>query len=78
METTKKDLSADQAGKQFDAVKMMREIRDKISSETQNMAFDELKAYIKQKLDGNNIKTRRTAIMTKEGTTANITNLGFC
>jgi hypothetical protein len=42
------------------------------------MAFDELKAYIKQKLDGNNIKTRRTAIMTKEGTTANITNLGFC
>jgi hypothetical protein len=44
METTKKE-------KQFDAVKMMREIRDKISSETQNMTFDELKAYIKQKLD---------------------------
>ena len=50
METTKKDLSAEQAGKQFDAVKMMRDIRDKISSETQNMTFDELKAYIKQKL----------------------------
>ena len=43
METTKKD-------KQFDAVKMMREIRDTISTETQNMTFDELKAYIKQKL----------------------------
>jgi CO dehydrogenase/acetyl-CoA synthase beta subunit len=43
METTKKE-------KQFDAVKMMRDIRDKISSETQNMTFDELKTYIKQKL----------------------------
>jgi len=43
METTKKE-------KQFDAVKMMRDIRDKISSETQNMTFDELKEYIKQKL----------------------------
>ena len=36
--------------KQFDAVKMMRDIRNKISSETQNMTFDELKAYIKQQL----------------------------
>ena len=43
METNKKD-------KQFDAVKMMRDIREKISSETQNMTFEELKAYIKQKL----------------------------
>jgi hypothetical protein len=43
METTKKE-------KVFDAVKMMREIRDNISSETQNMTFDELKAYIKQQL----------------------------
>ena len=49
MKTTKKE-------KQFDAVKMMREIRDKISSETQNMTFDELKAYIKQKLDDNETK----------------------
>ncbi len=49
METTKKE-------KQFDAVKMMREIRDKISSETQNMSFEELKAYIKQKLEENNSK----------------------
>jgi hypothetical protein len=49
METTKKE-------KQFDAVKMMREIRDKISSETQNMTFEELKAYIKQKLTENKTK----------------------
>jgi CO dehydrogenase/acetyl-CoA synthase beta subunit len=49
METTKKE-------KQFDAVTMMREIRDKISSETQQMTFDELKAYIKQKLDENKTK----------------------
>jgi pyruvate kinase len=43
METTKSE-------KPFDAVKMMREIRDKISAETQNMTFDELKAYIKKRL----------------------------
>ena len=49
METTKKE-------KQFDAVKMMREIRDKISAETQNMTFEELKAYIKQKLTEKKVK----------------------
>ena len=43
METTKKEKS-------FDAVKMMRDTRDKISSETQNMTLDELKNYIKHKL----------------------------
>jgi len=56
METTKKDQSAEQAEKQFDTVKMMRAIRDKISAETQNMTFDELKAYIKQKLADNKSK----------------------
>lgn len=49
METTKKE-------KQFDAVKMMRDIREEISSETQNMTFDELNAYIKQKLADNKTK----------------------
>ena len=49
MKTTKKE-------KQFDAVKMMRDIRDKISYETQNMTIDELKEYIKQKLAENNSK----------------------
>ena len=43
METTK-------STKTFDAVKMMRDIRDKISAETQNMSFEELKAYIKKQL----------------------------
>jgi hypothetical protein len=49
METTKKQ-------KTFDAVKMMREIRDKISEETQNMSFEELKAYIKKQLEDNKTK----------------------
>ena len=34
----------------------MQDIRDKISSETQNMTFEELKAYIKQKFDDNKTK----------------------
>jgi hypothetical protein len=49
METNKKEKS-------YDAVKMMKEIRDKLSSETQNISFEELKAYIKQKLAKNNTK----------------------
>lgn len=50
METTKK------AEKKFDAVKMMRETRDKVSSETQNMSFDELKAYLKNKIAESKLK----------------------
>lgn len=46
MEKTKKE-------KTFDAVKMMRDIRDRISAETQNMSFEELKAYIKKHLSDN-------------------------
>ncbi|NJM90275.1 MAG: hypothetical protein HC847_27190 [Hydrococcus sp. RU_2_2] len=42
--------------KTFDAVKMMREIRNKISAETQNMTFEELKAYIKKQLADNKTK----------------------
>jgi hypothetical protein len=49
METIKKE-------KTFDAVKMMREIRDKISVETENMTFEELKAYIKTQLANNKSK----------------------
>ena len=49
METTKKE-------KGFDAVRMMREIREKISSETQNMPFAQLKEYIKNKLAQGNSK----------------------
>lgn len=49
MKTTKKE-------EQFDAVKMMRDIRDKISAETRNMNFNELKEYIKQKLGDDKAK----------------------
>jgi len=56
METNKKDQTAQQAGKQFDAVNMMREIREEISAETQNMTFEELKAYIKKQLADNKSK----------------------
>jgi hypothetical protein len=48
MKTTKK--------KTFDAVKMMREIRDKISSETQNMTFEELKKYIETRIKNSGLK----------------------
>ena len=49
MKTIKKE-------KTFDAVKMMRDARDKISSETQTMNFAELKAYIKAKLENSKLK----------------------
>lgn len=42
--------------KTFDAVKMMREIRSKISSETANMTFDELKKYIETRLKKSGLK----------------------
>jgi hypothetical protein len=49
METSKKE-------KTFDAVKMMRDTRNKISAETKNMTFEELKAYIKKQLTDNKVK----------------------
>jgi hypothetical protein len=49
METIKKEKS-------FDTVKMMRDIRDKVSSETQNMTFAELKEYIQNKLKESKLK----------------------
>jgi len=42
--------------KTFDAVKMMRDIRDKVSSETQNMTFVELKEYIQTKIKESKLK----------------------
>lgn len=44
MKTNKKE-------KEFDAVKMMRDIRDKISAETKDMSFEELKKYIATKTE---------------------------
>jgi hypothetical protein len=43
MKTTKKN-------KPFDAVKMMRDVSDKVSIETQNMSLEVLKNYIKTRL----------------------------
>ena len=42
--------------KSFDAVKMMREIRDKISSETENMTFEELKRYINTRIKASGLR----------------------
>ncbi len=42
--------------KSFDAVKMMREIRDKISNETQNMTFEEFKKYIESRIKSSGLK----------------------
>ncbi len=42
--------------KTFDAVKMMREIRDKINDETQNMTLNQLKKYIADRLKESHLK----------------------
>lgn len=39
--------------KKFDAVKMMREIRDKIDNETEGMTFEQLKKYYKKSAEKN-------------------------
>jgi hypothetical protein len=49
-------METNKTEKVFDAVKMMREIRDKISEETQNMTFEQLKEHIKAKLSESNSK----------------------
>lgn len=42
--------------KTFDAVKMMREIREKISEDTENMTFEELKQYIDSRIQSSGLK----------------------
>ena len=49
METKKKT-------KTFDAVKMMRKIREQISAEPQNMTFDELKKYSETRIKNSKLK----------------------
>lgn len=46
--------------KSFDAVKMMRDARDKISAETQGMSFKELKLYMEERLKADNLKSSST------------------
>ena len=43
--------------KTFDAIKMMRDIRDKITAETQDMTLTELKKYLADKLKDSPLKT---------------------
>jgi hypothetical protein len=43
--------------KPFDSVKMMRDIRDKISDETQSMTLEQLKKYIADRLKNPHLKT---------------------
>jgi len=49
METIKKE-------KTFDAVKMMREIRDKVSLETKGMTLAELKLFIQKRIKESKFK----------------------
>ena len=42
--------------KKFDSVKMMREIREKISKDTQKMNFKELKKYMQSKFKASGYK----------------------
>ncbi len=42
--------------KTFDAVKMVREIRTKVSEETQGMSFEQLKNYIQARLSASKMK----------------------
>jgi len=49
-------MKTKQKEKSFDAVKMMRDARDKISADTQNMKLEELKKYIENQLKKNKLK----------------------
>jgi hypothetical protein len=44
--------------KKFDAVKMMREIRDKISLEIMNMTYEEERAYLDKLLAAGHLKKK--------------------
>lgn len=41
----------------FDSVKMMRDIRDKITEETQSMNVEQLKKYIAERQENSHLKT---------------------
>ncbi|MCH8293302.1 hypothetical protein IH992_19650 [Candidatus Poribacteria bacterium] len=44
--------------KQFDAVKMMREIRDRLSNQFRDMNFEEQKQYIRERIHVKPTKAR--------------------
>jgi hypothetical protein len=47
--------------KSFDAVQMMRQIRDKLSAQCQEMTFEEQKQYIRERLSGKPTKEQSVA-----------------
>jgi hypothetical protein len=51
--------------KPFDAVKMMREIRDKLSNQFREMSFEEQQQYIRQHIRIRPSKARRTKTRTQ-------------
>ncbi|MBI3327267.1 MAG: hypothetical protein HYZ81_11275 [Nitrospinae bacterium] len=53
--------------KSFDAVKMMREIRDKLSIQFRDMSFGEQKQYIQERLHGRPMKSRQAERSTQTG-----------
>ena len=48
--------------KKFDSVKMMREIRDKLSKELVNMSYDEQKKYIEVRIKNRTKKTQHIPV----------------
>jgi hypothetical protein len=44
--------------KSFDAVQMMRQIRDRLSAQCQEMTFEEQKRYIRERLSGKPTKEK--------------------
>jgi hypothetical protein len=44
--------------KSFDAVQMMRQIRDRLSAQCQEMTFEEQKQYIRERLSGKPTKEK--------------------
>jgi hypothetical protein len=48
--------------KRFDAIKVMREIRDKISLEIMNMTYDEERAYLDKLISEGPKKNRTTTV----------------
>ena len=51
--------------KDFDAVRMMREIRDNISKETMNMNVEELKEYMYERLKKDQVLTDKKNVYLK-------------
>ena len=49
-------ISTKEKTKTFDAVKIMRDARDKISEETQIMTLEQLKKYIADKIQQSNLR----------------------